>query len=829
MAENRNDTPKARKFTRDGRRTARRRRGLPEFQNPEAEEHKWAEGWSSGEMFIMEKVHEFFQECGGDERGFITREDMKKLQEKFPFSSEELETVFDKLDNDNKGILTPEQLTTGLSHFLSDQSQPLGGDDPKEPSVSLYQSPSLQHQMDSEDEEKQQFAALLEKLGAGAIFEGKTEIWKLWSQLRVSEPNLLGHLEDFLSKVTGQIQDTLHEKEELEQTLKKCTVGSILTGCIMAWDVNANAQGEHFRKMGEHNADVQRLYEEMELQINSEKERIETESMLKFQAQSQDVQKELDSKQDEVQQLLQMQTQLQAEIESLRGQQEETSAENQQLKVTNQEMETRLEGIQQELQEAQDRLVTLQEEAAHQEEKEGEWNQSPSGEEVRLGEAVQQLQAEIESLRGQQEETSAENEQLKVLNWEMESRLEGIQRELEEARDRHREWDQSLHSEKDTRPRNLQSEDLQPCREILVHESRIISIEEEPLPQQEPGTQDLEVAEQGNSVMAADAVFVEVAGPPWRDGAADVIAELQVEIESLRGQQEETSAENQQLKVTNQEMETRLEGIQRELQEAQDWLVTLQEEAAHREERERESGHPADGVGPRSDEAFQQLQAEIESLRGQQEETSAENQQLKVTNQEMETRLQGIQRELQEAQDRLVTLQEEAAHREERERESDHPADGVGPCSDEAFQQLQAEIESLHGQQEETSTENQQLKVTNQEMETRLEGIQQELQEAQDRLVTLQEEAAHREERERESDHPADGVGPCSDEAFQQLQAEIESLRGQQEETSAENQQLKVTNQEMETRLEGIQQELQEAQDRLVTLQEEAAHREERE
>ncbi|XP_051890359.1 trichohyalin-like isoform X14 [Pristis pectinata] len=805
MADHRSPTPKARKFARDARRTARRRKGLPEFQDPEVEEDTQAEKWSSGEKFIMEKVHEFFQECGGGERGFITREDMKKLQQKFPFSSEELEMVFDKLDVDTNGILTPEQLTKGLSHFLSDQKEDAGGAHLKDPPESLYQSQSLQQQVEAEDEEKQQFAALMGKLGAGAIFEDKSEIWKLWIQLRRNEPNLLGHLEDFLSKVTGQIQETLHEKEELERTLKK--------------------------KMVEHNADVQRLYEEMELQINNEKERIETESVVKFQAQGQDLQKELDSKQDEVQHLVQMQTQLQAELASLLTKQDETTNENQELKLTNQEMTLQLEQLQQELREARDRLVIVQEEAAHREEKRGEWDQSLGKEGPCSEEAVQQLQAELASLRSKQDETSTENQELRATNQELETRLEGIGQELREARDRlegkRGEWTQTpdsekLHSEEgdqqEARRRNLKSEDLQSGQRNLGHISRIISIEEEPLPQQDPGTHGSVITRQEVGVRAlsgGDAVFEEAAGPLWRDGATDPIAELQAELTSLRSKQDETSTENQELRATNQELEMRLEGIQQELQEARDQLVILQQE------KEGGRDQPSGSGSADSDEAVQQLQAELASLRSEQDETSTENQELRATNQELETRLKGIQLELREAQDRLVILQEEAAHREEKERESDQSPGSAGLRSEEAFQQFQEELASLRSKQDETSAENQELKVNNQELETRLEGIRQELREARDRLVILQEEAAHREETGGELDRSPDSAGPCSEEAFQQLQAELASLRSKQDETSTENQELKATNQELETRLEGIQLELREARDRLVNIPEE--------
>ncbi|XP_051890386.1 ras-related protein Rab-44-like isoform X40 [Pristis pectinata] len=863
MADHRSPTPKARKFARDARRTARRRKGLPEFQDPEVEEDTQAEKWSSGEKFIMEKVHEFFQECGGGERGFITREDMKKLQQKFPFSSEELEMVFDKLDVDTNGILTPEQLTKGLSHFLSDQKEDAGGAHLKDPPESLYQSQSLQQQVEAEDEEKQQFAALMGKLGAGAIFEDKSEIWKLWIQLRRNEPNLLGHLEDFLSKVTGQIQETLHEKEELERTLKK--------------------------KMVEHNADVQRLYEEMELQINNEKERIETESVVKFQAQGQDLQKELDSKQDEVQHLVQMQTQLQAELASLLTKQDETTNENQELKLTNQEMTLQLEQLQQELREARDRLVIVQEEAAHREEKRGEWDQSLGKEGPCSEEAVQQLQAELASLRSKQDETSTENQELRATNQELETRLEGIGQELREARDRlegkRGEWTQTpdsekLHSEEgdqqEARRRNLKSEDLQSGQRNLGHISRIISIEEEPLPQQDPGTHGSVITRQEVGVRAlsgGDAVFEEAAGPLWRDGATDPIAELQAELTSLRSKQDETSTENQELRATNQELEMRLEGIQQELQEARDQLVILQQE------KEGGRDQPSGSGSADSDEAVQQLQAELASLRSKQDETSTENQELKVTNQELETRLEGIQLELREARDRLVILQEEAAHQEEKERERSRSLDSERAQADEAVQELQAELTSLRSKQDETSTENQELRATNQELETRLEGIQEELREAQDRLVILQEEAAPREEKEGlqrtrsirrraaantsskpdtrgvdpglphlmvegqdvtpegggDGAHEETAVASARDGAAERieevagpgkqtpstLQAELASLRSKQDKTSTENQELRATNQELETRLEGIGQELREARDRLVILQQE--------
>ncbi|GCB77223.1 hypothetical protein scyTo_0020552, partial [Scyliorhinus torazame] len=171
-------------------------------------------------------------------------------------------------------------------HFLTEQNQADGEPLSQNVPESLYQSQSIQHQVEVEDEEKQHFAALMERLGANTILQDNLEIWKLWVQLRRNEPNLLGNLEDFLSKVTFQMQEAQIEKEDLERRLKK--------------------------RMAEHNTDVQRLSEEMELQIKNEKERFENENIAKLYAQSQELQKELDSKQEEVQNLVQAQAQKKA-------------------------------------------------------------------------------------------------------------------------------------------------------------------------------------------------------------------------------------------------------------------------------------------------------------------------------------------------------------------------------------------------------------------------------------------------------------------------------------------------------------------------------------
>ncbi|GCC17039.1 hypothetical protein chiPu_0021951, partial [Chiloscyllium punctatum] len=196
---------------------------------------------------------------------------------------------------------------------------------------------------------------------------------------------------------------------------------------------------------------------------------------VKLHAQSQDLQKELDSKQEQVQHLVQTQAQLQAELASLRSKENEAVTEIEMLKVTNQELETRLEQVQQDLQEAQVQLLDQQKEAAHRVETEGELEQPPSNE----GLYVTEVDPQKETMQRWGSDTS--------------------------QRFTTTEWPQ----------KNLRSPG---------HVARIISIEEEPLPlqvQEDAGIQRLRLTRQEvdmSTVEDGDIVFEERAEPLWSEG-----------------------------------------------------------------------------------------------------------------------------------------------------------------------------------------------------------------------------------------------------------------------------------------------------------------------
>ncbi|KAL7882579.1 hypothetical protein SRHO_G00002370 [Serrasalmus rhombeus] len=343
------------------------RQAQPESQ-PRKDERKES-GLASAA--VLEKTQEFFQICDSEGKGYITRTDMRKLHRELPLSSGELENVFDSLDSDRNGYLTHTEFSSGFSNFLhgrrmSEVEDQVRGLLQKVPEA-LYQ---VEPQAEKEDDEERHFSMLMESLGASNVFEDPSEVRELWAQLRKDEPHLLYNFEEFLARVTSQIRAVQQERKEMESALRK--------------------------KAATHDSEIQRLYEEMEQQMKNEKDRLLLKDSERLQLRSQDLQQQLSSKEQELEQLFLKQRRLEHQCRELHSEQQESRVENIKLKMTNEELSRELEHTCHELSLAQEQLTFLQEKASRlQQEREMEMYRITEG----LQREKQSLMKQLDLLR----------------------------------------------------------------------------------------------------------------------------------------------------------------------------------------------------------------------------------------------------------------------------------------------------------------------------------------------------------------------------------------------------------------------------------------------
>ncbi|XP_048112962.1 EF-hand calcium-binding domain-containing protein 4B isoform X2 [Alosa alosa] len=316
---------------------------------------------------------------------------------------------------------------------------------------------------------------LMESLGASNVFEDPVEMRSLWAQLRRDEPHLLANFEEFLARVTQQIKEATQEKREMESALK--------------------------RKAATHDDEIHRLYEEMELQIKNEKDRIIMQDSERFLTRSQELEQQLSSKESELDHLFQKQRRLEGQCRELSSEQQETRVENAKLRQTNEELQQELDLTAQELSLAQEQLGLLQEQASQlHEERELEMYRVTEGLQRERASLLKQLDLLREMNKHLRDERDMCYQNPKSLSWSqrsasLSSRYSERQASLKSDTE---EEEVPPHSKRKSMM-GLNGHNALPGQENLPlstaphkHLQRIISIEEDHLPdllQEEPRTQ----------------------------------------------------------------------------------------------------------------------------------------------------------------------------------------------------------------------------------------------------------------------------------------------------------------------------------------------------
>ncbi|XP_008410369.1 EF-hand calcium-binding domain-containing protein 4A [Poecilia reticulata] len=305
---------------------------LSQRRSPLASPHAREPMPLSPQAETMGKAKELFVLCDKEGKGFITKRDMQRLEGELPLSPEQLETVFESLDRENNGFLTPVEFKTGLGELMGvDETAELSPDG----------SEAQRDDVDwSQDPTAARFVNILMELGADKMFKDMQELFTLWCELQRDSPELLSALESLLVHAVSNLQDAIRERDTLEQAL--------------------------IRRESEHDKMVRSIYEEMENQIREEKEKWAAQDSLKKKQRGQQLEEELKIREQELENTMSKQKELETRIRTLNCEQTNIREQNRQLRSLNSQLQEQVESSRERLQSALRQLSLLQANAAQE-------------------------------------------------------------------------------------------------------------------------------------------------------------------------------------------------------------------------------------------------------------------------------------------------------------------------------------------------------------------------------------------------------------------------------------------------------------------------------